>query len=682
MTSLMGFVTMDGSRFLTGIRLTAVVLIGASSLALGGPAAAAPAIKADSTSQDFGKTFTGLQLRHTFTLRNTGDADLVIGRIDFDAGCYQDGDYPPVIEAGKSIPLKLAVDARKIEGSFVRTATVLSNDPAMARLTLRMTGSCSAPVELNPTFAGFGKIIDGKARETSVQILNKTEEKFEVSLVSDEDELYTFKLVEVKPGVEYRLDVKTKTPLVQGRLESMALLYTTLEAQPELPVRVFAYVPPRLEVIPTFVMWDPAKLKSPTSGFSSVLLFTNNGDRPVRMKDVTIDDTEIKVTTAPMIEGQSYRIKLEAPPKYVLPEMGKTLTITTDDNFFPTIRIPVRRAPVEGQLPAVDESGKELTIDKLVGRKAPRFDLTTMEGVGIGNRDLSSALTLLNFFAPGDRHNHEQLKKFEAIRRSYGDRGIRFVNVCEKSEFTDVTQDRQVEIMQDAEMRSELCFDLGNEVGRSFKLLIYPTLVIVNKAGVIEGFFEGNEDDFVERVTKSLDILLTGRSLADSPQGKSQVEKAQPESVGRTAPDFTLDLGSGRTFKRDDASGYGATVLNFVAVDESASKAQIPIIEAAAEAYAAKGVKFIHVNQTVGASLSKAECDKAMNVLNVSASYAHDPTNAIGQLFKVESYPTLVVIRRDRTVFGVYPAAADRVESVIPAQIEAAIKSAKFESDR
>ena len=93
-------------------------------------------------------------------------------------------------------------------------------------------------------------------------------------------------------------------------------------------------------------------------------------------------------------------------------------------------------------------------------------------------------------------------------------------------------------------------------------------------------------------------------------------------------------------------------------------------------------MKFIHVNQTVGASLSKAECDKAMNVLNVSASYAHDPTNSIGQLFKIESYPTLVVIRRDRTVFGVFPAAADRVESIIPAQIEAAIKSARFDSDR
>ncbi|GMU35342.1 MAG: hypothetical protein AMXMBFR20_32140 [Planctomycetia bacterium] len=682
MTSLMGFVTMEGSRIFTHMRLTAVVWVGAVCLAAGGPAIAAPAIKAESSSQDFGKTFTGLQLRHTFTLRNTGDEDLVISRIDFDAGCYQDGEYPPVIAAGKSIPLKLAVDARKIEGAFVRTATVLSNDPAMPRLTLRMTGNCSAPVELNPPFAGFGKIIDGKERETSVQILNKTGEKFEVSLVGEEDELYSFKLVEVKPGFEYRLDVKTKMPLVQGRLESMALLYTTLEAQPELPVNVFAYVPPRLEVIPTYVMWDAGRVKSPPTGFSSVLLFTNNGDRPVQLKDVTIDDTDIKLTKATLIEGRSYRIKLEAPPKYELPEMGKTVTITTDDNFFPTIRIPVRRAPMEGELPAVDETGKELTIDKLVGRTAPRFNLTTIEGVGIGNRDMRSAITLLNFFAPGDRHNHEQLLKLEGIRRSYGDRGIRIVNVCEKSELTDVTQDRQVEIMQNAEIRGELSFDLGNEVGRSFKLLIYPTLVIVNKAGVIEGFFEGNEDDFVERVTKSLDILLTGRSLADSPDGKTRVEKAKPESVGKTAPDFTLDLGSGRKFKRDDASGYGATVLNFVAVDDSASKAQIPIIEAAAEAYAAKGVKFIHVNQTVGASLSRAECEKAMNVLNVSASYAHDPTNAIGQLFKVESYPTLVVIRRDRTVFGVYPAAADRVESVIPAQIEAAIKSAKYESDR
>jgi hypothetical protein len=33
-------------------------------------------------------------------------------------------------------------------------------------------------------------------------------------------------------------------------------------------------------------------------------------------------------------------------------------------------------------------------------------------------------------------------------------------------------------------------------------------------------------------------------------------------------------------------------------------------------------------------------------------------------------------------LFGVFPAGADRVESVIPGQIEVAIKSAKYDSER
>lgn len=665
---------MNGS-FLVRVHFVAllITLCGESTAAF-----SAPVIRVESSAKDFGKTFTGLQLSHTFNIRNEGDAELVIDRIDFDAGCYLVDEYAPKIPPGKSIELKLATDARKIEGAFVRTATILSNAPASPRLTLRMTGICSPPIELEPPFAGFGKIIDGMARETSVAIRNRTDKPFKVSLASDEDELYTFKLTEVKPEKEYRLDVKTKTPLVQGRLESLALLYTTLEAQPEVQVRVFAYVPPRLEVIPTFIYWDSATLKSPDARFSSVLLFSNNGDRPVKLTDVTIDDKEIKVTTTPIMEGKSYRILVEAPPKYRLPETGKTLTISTTDSFFPTIRIPVRPTPGEDQVAGVDESGKELTIDKLVGRKAPRFILTTIEGIGISNADLSKSITVLNFFAPGDRHNHEQLKKLEAVRRAYADRGIRFVNVCGKSDLTDVPEDRQIEIMQDAEMQSELAFDLGNEAGRSFKLLIYPTLVILNKAGVIEDILEGNKESFVDDLTRRLEILQTGRSLADALSGTSASQQQGTGAIGQMTPDFSLDLGNGRAFTQSDTSSYGATVLCFVALDDVASRKQLPIIEAAASAYATRGVKFIHVNQTVGRSLSKDEFEEELRSQGIKAPAVHDPSNSIGARFKVSSYPTLVIIRRDRTVSGIVTK-DEKLEDALPPGIEMAIKSAKFE---
>lgn len=659
-------------------RLTAICIFAGGSV-LSSRAHAAPTIKADAATHDFGKTFTGLQLRHSFEIRNAGNADLIISRIDFDAGCYQVEDYPATIAPGKTISLKLGVDARKVEGAFMRVANVLSNDPDLPRLSLRMTGDCKPPVELDPPFAGFGKIIDGKVKETSVAIRNKTSEKFRVTLVSDEDELYTYKLTEIKPDKEYRLDVKTKTPLVQGRLESIALLNTTLEAQPELQIKAFAYVPPRLEVIPNFIMWDPASLKTPDAQFSTVVLFSNNGDRQVKVSGVSIDDEDIKLTVSPIMEGKSYRILVQAPPKYVLSEMGKTLTITTDDNFFPTIRIPVRPAPSSGQLPAVDESGKQLTIDRLVGRTVPQFNLTTVEGIGIRNANLSDAITLLNFFAPGDRNNFQQLLKLEGVRRVYAERGIRFVNICEKSELTDVTQDRQLEIMQNAELKSELVFDLGNEVGESFRLLIYPTLVVVNKAGVIESILEGNEDNFLDTLTKQLDTLLTGRPLANKLPDAPPPTPAAPGLTGKTCPDFTLHLAGNRTFSRSDISSYAATVLNFVAVDSAECRRQIPVVETAAAGYGPKNVRFLHINQSIDVPLSADECAKRMSALNATTPTAHDPENTMSQLFHISSYPTLVIIRRDGTIFDVVTGSSGKLEDVLPPRIEEAIKSAKYD---
>ncbi|RIK68279.1 MAG: hypothetical protein DCC65_03540 [Planctomycetota bacterium] len=622
----------------------------AAGLALPAAAAAGPVLKVEKAEHDFGPTWTGLTLKHAFSVRNDGDSELLITRVDFAPGVFLAGDLVQRLAPKQSAEIVIGLDTRDVNGEFTRTATLLTNEPAAPTLPLTLRGECRAPIELQPAFLGFGKVIGDGAQQRSITIRNKTDESFECSLAVAEDTHYKYELVETTPGEEYKLFATLKTPMAQGRLESFVTIRTTLEARPELPVRVFAFRPQRLEIIPTIVALEGDKLRASPRGLTKVVLISNNGDKPVRVTAAQVDHPAIKVDLSEILSGRSYRILVQVPQDFELPEYGSMINLTTDDSMYPTLQVPIRMALPPGQTPPPPQGDPLLddrTIAKLVGSPAPKFEMTTTEGVPLTSADAAKSLLFLNFFAPGDFHNFEQLKKIETLRREYADRGVRIVNVCERSPVTDVPQERQMEVMRKADMKAELVFDLGNAVGESFHLVMMPTLVAINKAGVIEGIIEGNEEDFEARARVIFDTLLAGRSLVNPPAAPAGAKRPALTMIGKPAPDFTATISADRRISRADLSQNPVTVLNFVAPNCGFCRRQLPLVERLRADYEPLGARFVNVGQTMRKAFTREECEKILAEVGSKLPLAHDPQNDIGKLFKVTSYPTLVLIRRD-----------------------------------
>jgi hypothetical protein len=137
------------------LTLVLAFVLAAPSAAPGGPEekpVPAPKISVEPASFDFGKALPRRTLEKQFSIRNFGDADLVIGEITTTCGCTAAllerpgrtgqadpaGDARAVLKPGESAQLRVRLETRDYSGRLVRSVLVRSNDPKQKVLEVRV----------------------------------------------------------------------------------------------------------------------------------------------------------------------------------------------------------------------------------------------------------------------------------------------------------------------------------------------------------------------------------------------------------------------------------------------------------------------------------------------------------------------------------------------------------------
>jgi hypothetical protein len=102
--------------------------------------AAAPKISVEPASFDFGKALREKTLEKQFSIRNFGDADLVIEGITTTCGCTAAllDDAHKVLKPGQSGQLRVRLETRSYSGKVVRSVLVKSNDPERSLLEVKV----------------------------------------------------------------------------------------------------------------------------------------------------------------------------------------------------------------------------------------------------------------------------------------------------------------------------------------------------------------------------------------------------------------------------------------------------------------------------------------------------------------------------------------------------------------
>jgi hypothetical protein len=127
------------------VRRRVAILAVAALVAAGAGAdekpAPAPRIRVEPEGFDFGKAQRGKTLRKDFTIRNFGDAELVIEGVSTTCGCTAALAAQSRVAPGGRTVLRVTFETRTYSGRVERDVLVRSNDPMTPLVQVRVSAT-------------------------------------------------------------------------------------------------------------------------------------------------------------------------------------------------------------------------------------------------------------------------------------------------------------------------------------------------------------------------------------------------------------------------------------------------------------------------------------------------------------------------------------------------------------
>jgi len=500
-------------------------------------------ITVDKPVHDFGEHWASPKMEHTFLIRNTGNAPLKITQVRPGCGCTVAGNYPREIAPGGTGEFPFTLNVSRYQGPYHKPIYISSNDPVHPRIKLELKGVCKQRIETRPMGAFFGVLLGDQPITRLIRIHNNTDTPLKLAIKPPSNPgPFTFELSETDPGKDFALKVTARPPWGPVGMKRVNVTLTTnLKEEPEKTIYVTGHVQPRLVVRPSTIRilpppttrpGQPARPMPPQVRVRGLTLI-NYGSEPVQITSATVDDPALKVTYQKLGTTNNYSIRITWPEGYTVPKEGRTLTIKTDDTEFPEFKIPILGA-YQRPKPRESTQRRVRPAELLVGKPAPAFKLTSVDGKEVSKQVLAGKVSVLNFFSPRCPFCRKQLPRVDKMRSQYEAKGVRFINVSQTMRQPPYTQEQVVEaVKQMGVSGGELVIDKGNKVGRLFKAVSYPTMIVVGKNGMIEAVNIGNLKDLEKRVAAQLDALLAGKAIpAQYLPSKKQGTQAQSGGTG------------------------------------------------------------------------------------------------------------------------------------------------------
>jgi thiol-disulfide isomerase/thioredoxin len=177
----------------------------------------------------------------------------------------------------------------------------------------------------------------------------------------------------------------------------------------------------------------------------------------------------------------------------------------------------------------------ESPIDALVGKPAPDFTLTVLDGEDktktLSKTDLAGKVVMIDFWATWCGPCMMELPEIQKLIEAYAKdkKDILVVALSQDREAGDLSHVRKLVEKTLAEKKIELTgtpigrigLDPTGTVGEAFQVTGLPTVVLLDPKGVVQAAHVGFSDvtKVRENLTKDIDALLAGKTLA-KPKGQ------------------------------------------------------------------------------------------------------------------------------------------------------------------
>lgn len=323
---------------------------------------AAPKLEVSTSLWDFGQKWAGEKAETTITLKNVGDAPLRVEKVKTSCGCTVASVKKELLEPGESEDVKVTYNTNKAVETVLQKIHVHSNDPTSPVMTIEVRGQTRQVVKVSEKQGlNFGSIGRNDAVTKSVEIECVYTEPLALRLKEIASESFDVRLEEIEAGHRYVLTATTKPPLRDGSNRADVQLLTGVELVPEVPVRVWGVVQAPIAVTPKTLQVS-GQMDKPTQ---RSLRVTSRRDEPLKVTGVTVSDPAIKAEVLPTparsaksSSANVATVRVMLPPPDELPAGGATITITTDDEEYAELVVPVRKRAVARKPPGAAKSLK------------------------------------------------------------------------------------------------------------------------------------------------------------------------------------------------------------------------------------------------------------------------------------------------------------------------------------
>lgn len=325
--------------------------VGALALAAGGSARSQggpqPKIEIPETRHDFGRVFERKQYIHVFPVFNRGDAELIIKSVRPGCGCTVTN-FDKVIAPGGEGKIEFVLDGEKVHDNFSKSASVSSNDPVHATMTIAVSGIEIPYLNILPEGTVYLHGRFGEHVERTLTV-SSNEEDIDFKIVratSNIDDKITYKVEPAATAGTYDVTIYKNPQLPTLITYGTLYLHTNSKEAPETSIQVHIITKGDITVSPAAVNFGPVKFADAPGGGQAItrgiILSKSTGDFEV--KDVQLSNSNFTAYVEPVMDGKQYRVQVVfTPPLKTLTTQSETaeMIIHTNDAQEPAIRVQV-----------------------------------------------------------------------------------------------------------------------------------------------------------------------------------------------------------------------------------------------------------------------------------------------------------------------------------------------------
>jgi hypothetical protein len=289
-----------------------------------------PRIQAPAPVYDFSTVLEGTPVKHDFVIKNAGQADLVIGHVQTSCGCTVAQSEKQRLAPGEATQLPATFDTRHERGHASRRIDVYTNDPQTPDLALEIQGTVRRESEATPEEVFFDSVHKGaeQARDVAIAYNGKAKD-FKITKVTNSNPN-----IAVTQETGLKLKVVLRKTMPAGPFQDTVEVATT--GRPvEIPV--YGRIVGDLVTQPAQVSFG---ILPHGAGAMRIVRLTNNGLRPVAIKQVSSTSPAVVATAGPVTAGKEYKITLELRKGTPDGQLRGQLVITTDDPEQTNLTVP------------------------------------------------------------------------------------------------------------------------------------------------------------------------------------------------------------------------------------------------------------------------------------------------------------------------------------------------------